>query len=454
MTAAICRLKAVLEIPAQLTPPQDPSEPVTIDYGVTAAPNSLERLFDDASVETVTQDDGGNLVRAVVLRSGMTTTSMVTRPPGPAGNERSAYDAAWLSAPDKPLAARPRAEGRFVDLFAGCGGLSVGIDEACRALGIEARHVLANDLDPEILAIYAANFPETEIIAAPIEALLDGDIGSKPTLAERRLKRLVGRVDLVAGGPPCQGHSDLNNHTRNDDPKNDLYLRMARFCEVIRPTHVIIENVPGVERDRRGAAHLTRAILQSLGYSIDSGTIDASRLGVAQRRKRNFTIASLAVAPSIAQAVSDIEVPERSLRWAIEDLQDKSDLTVFDEPPSPNALTRKRIDYLFDRKLHDLPDSQRPDCHRLKQHSYVSMYGRLHWDRPAPTITTGFGTIGRGRFIHPSRRRTITPHEAARIQFFPDFYRFPTTKRTLLQTVIGNAVPPKLGYAVALHLLR
>jgi DNA (cytosine-5)-methyltransferase 1 len=427
---------------------------MTIDSGMAAAPRPLERLFEDAPVEAVTQDDDGNLVRTVVLRNGMSPTSILSPPSGPVDNARSAYDAAWLSAPGKPLAVRPRAEARFVDLFAGCGGLSVGIDEACRALGIKARHVLANDLDPEVLSIYAANFPGTEIIAAPIETLLDGEIGSKPTLAERRLKRLVGKVDLVAGGPPCQGHSDLNNHTRNDDPKNDLYLRMARFCEVIRPTHVIIENVPGVERDRRGAAHRTRALLQSMGYSMDSGTIDASRIGVAQRRKRNFTIASLAIEPSISQAVADLAVPQRDLHWAIGDLRDSRSIPVFDEPPSPNATTRKRIDYLFDEDLHDLPDSQRPDCHRLKSHSYVSMYGRLHWDLPAPTITTGFGTIGRGRYLHPDRRRTITPHEAARIQFFPDFYTFPSTKRTLLQTVIGNAVPPKLGYAVALHLLR
>lgn len=75
----------------------------------------------------------------------------------------------------------------------------------------------------------------------------------------------------------------------------------------------------------------------------------------------------------------------------------------------------------FENNLFELPNSERPDCHRLKPHSYKSVYGRMYWDRPAPTITRGFGSTGQGRFVHSLLKRTITPHEAARIQFFPDF---------------------------------
>ena len=128
--------------------------------------------------------------------------------------------------------------------------------------------------------------------------------------------------------------------------------------------------------------------------------------------------------------------------------------SAFDSAPQPNATSRERIAFLFENDLHELPDSERPDCHRLKAHTYTSVYGRLYWDRPAPTITTGFGTMGRGRYVHPSEARTITPHEAARIQGFPDFFSFGKGSRTLLQKLIGNAVPPKMGYAVGLHLLR
>jgi DNA (cytosine-5)-methyltransferase 1 len=140
--------------------------------------------------------------------------------------------------------------------------------------------------------------------------------------------------------------------------------------------------------------------------------------------------------------------------WAIADLISSKSESMFDSSPRLAAVTSDRIDYLFDRGLHDLPDSERPDCHRLKRHSYVSVYGRMHADRPAQTVTTGFGTMGRGRYVHPTERRTITPHEAARIQFFPDFFTFGDAGRSLLQKTIGNAVPPKMGYALGLHLLR
>ena len=105
--------------------------------------------------------------------------------------------------------------------------------------------------------------------------------------------------------------------------------------------------------------------------------------------------------------------------------------------------------YLFDKRLYDLPNSRRPDCHRDGDHSYVSMYGRLHWHKPAQTITTGFGSMGQGRYVHPARRRTITPHEAARLQTFPDWFDFgDQTSPTELAKMIGNAVPPLLMLAL------
>ncbi len=410
-------------------------------------------LFDLRDVETFITDHDSTK-RCVLLRSG---EEIISELPGVLTGQATphyAFDKAWLTLANRPFTPSSRPPVRVVDLFAGCGGLSVGVEEACRAVGRSTEHVLANDLDPEILEIYGRNFPEAELVAGPVESLLDGEVRSAETSTERRLRTSLGEIDLLIGGPPCQGHSALNNHTRHNDPKNDLYLRMARFCEVIRPTHVIIENVPGVERDAHGAARLTRIRLEELGYAVASGTIDASTIGVAQRRKRNFTLGSLLITPNFANAASDLRVDPRTVRWAIDDLVQCSSSSVFDSAPTPSSTNRGRMDLLFNQDIFDLPDAYRPDCHRLKQHSYVSVYGRMHWDRPAQTITTGFGSMGRGRFVHPSKRRTITPHEAARIQSFPDFYNFGSDKRTLLQTVIGNAVPPKLGYVIALHLLR
>ncbi len=105
--------------------------------------------------------------------------------------------------------------------------------------------------------------------------------------------------------------------------------------------------------------------------------------------------------------------------------------------------------------IHDLPDRLHPACHRLKEHSYHSVYGRLFWDKPAQTITSGFGCMGQGRYVHPKEPRTITPHEAARLQFIPDFFQFGSdVPRTVLAEMIANAVPLKLTYCLPLELLR
>ena len=364
------------------------------------------------------------------------------------------FDLAWLTSSSPPQASASGPTIRIVDLFAGCGGLSVGIAEACRALELNAHTVLANDFDSETLEVYGLNFPEAELIHGPIEELLDSNCGEPLSASELQLKKKLGHIDLVIGGPPCQGHSDFNNHTRNADPKNALYLKMARFSEVVNPNHVIIENVPGIQRDKSKSAEKTWKILEKLGYKVDSGVIDASHLGVAQRRRRSITLASRAIAPNIKVAVSDLTVDERPATWAIGDLESIESDAVFDTATVPSSENARRINYLFEQGIWELPDSERPDCHRLKPHTYEAVYGRMYADKPAPTITTGFGSNGRGRFVHPNLPRTLTPHEAARIQFFPDFYDFGTTTRTKLHRMIGNAVPAKLGYALGIHLLR
>jgi DNA (cytosine-5)-methyltransferase 1 len=125
--------------------------------------------------------------------------------------------------------------------------------------------------------------------------------------------------------------------------------------------------------------------------------------------------------------------------------------------PVLSAENLIRIKYLFDHDLDDLPNHVRPDCHK-EGTTYKSVYGRMRWDLPAPTITTGFLSPGRGRYVHPRQQRVITPHEAARIQFFPDTYSFTgaypeAPSRNLLSKWIGDAVPPLLGYAAAMPLM-
>lgn len=359
----------------------------------------------------------------------------------------------WLTCKSRPQATTTRGDIRVVDLFCGCGGLTLGISEACRALGYNFVPVLAADMAPTALKLYKKNFSPEFTISDPIEKHIDSEIGAPLSENEKAFKSMVGNVDILIGGPPCQGNSDLNNHTRRNDPRNLLYLRMIRCVEIIRPKFLIIENVPGVKHDAHNVVDVANNELHKLGYNVDSSTIHMSEIGIPQKRKRFFLIASREKEVSITRAISFHKTEEKPVSWAIDDLLDLKSTEVFDSPANSSVANKKRIDYLFDNDVYDLPNSERPDCHRLKKHSYTSVYGRMYWNMPSPTITGGFGSNGQGRFVHPKCRRTLTPHEAARIQFFPDYFSFEDVKRRELQQIIGNAVPSKASYILGIEFL-
>jgi DNA (cytosine-5)-methyltransferase 1 len=229
---------------------------------------------------------------------------------------------------------------------------------------------------------------------------------------------------------------------------------MARCAEILEAEHVIIENVPGVLHDKGNVVKRTTSRLLEMGYLVSSSVLDATRIGVPQMRRRHFLVASRQVSLDFEALETLHGCPTRPVSWAIGDLLDLQSQSTFDTGARHQAVNVARIDYLFDNDLYDLPDAQRPDCHRLKAHAYKAVYGRMHWDQPAPTVTRGFGSTGQGRFVHPLRRRTLTPHEAARVQFFPDSFRFADLGRRTLQELIGNAVPCKLAFVIVLELLR
>lgn len=340
---------------------------------------------------------------------------------------------------------------RVVDLFAGGGGLTLGAAEAARRVGLGTNVVLAVDNDDAAADVYALNFPAANLDRSDVGKLFDGVLGAASTSAERKLAKKIGPVDLLVAGPPCQGHSDLNNHTRRKDPRNALYLRSARAAEVLLPTYVVVENVPAVRHDKGKVVASATAALEAAGYTVASAVLDLIRFGVPQKRRRHILIAVLGKLVDPA-ALLDMYSPcdsheQRSVRWAIADLVDRDSSEGPDSPSVPTDTNKKRMQWLIDEGEYDLPNPMRPKCHRDNEdHSYNAMYGRLNWDDPAPTITTGFGSMGQGRFVHPAVARTLTPHEAARLQTLPDFFDLDTKKgRGAWATVIGNAVPPLLG---------
>jgi len=358
---------------------------------------------------------------------------------------------------------RPVSHGDFpvitaADVFSGCGGMSLGLQEAARRAGFRLRTVLAIDSDPQVAEIYKRNIDD-KIKITDVSTLLDGRLGDAPTSRERQLATLAGAVQILQGGPPCQGHSDLNNHTRRRDPKNSLYLSMVRATEILQPDVVVIENVTAVQWDRSDVVGTATKIFETLGYTVEARVLDLGAAGVPQRRRRFIQLASKNSNVDPA-AILDLFVagwgdhPARTVRWAIEDLLNIRSRGVFDTPSNKSKNNAARMAFLFESGRYNLPNDQRPHCHKDGDHSYMSVYGRLRWDRPAQTITTGFGSMGQGRYVHPQRRRTITPHEAARLQTFPDWFDFgKNTPRGVLARAIGNAVPPLLMVELGRHLV-
>ena len=372
--------------------------------------------------------------------------------------EKCDADAEFLKSEPLPPVDESLPKLGIVDLFSGCGGLSLGIQRAAHELGYSLDVRLAVDSDQVATDVYRSSFPDARIECKEIEDVFDGEFGKPLTEAESELQHEVGQLDILLSGPPCQGHSNLNNHTRRDDERNGLYLYIGRAAEALKPSVVIAENVPTVTRDVRKSVQKTVERLEEYGYDVGQGVVDLWKLGVPQKRRRHVAIAVTQGIVDPQTIIEDLKSPicehaPRNVGWAIGDLKDEERAGLFDSPSTPQPHTTTRIDWLFDNDEFDLPNEHRPICHQT-EHSYTAMYGRMRWDKPAQTVTTGFNSMGQGRYVHPCRRRVITPHEAARLQMLPDYVDFGSVRtRKNLSKLIGNAVPPSLTFELGKRLI-
>jgi DNA (cytosine-5)-methyltransferase 1 len=353
---------------------------------------------------------------------------------------------------------------RVADLFCGSGGLTHGLKLAARSLGVNVEVLLAADSDDQALQLYQANHGAVVPWARNVDELVDFKVdgrghdatwGTRPSLLDAGLGSLLGELDILVAGPPCQGHSNLNNKTRRKDSRNLLYLTTVAVAVATKAKLCIIENVPDVINDAHDVVETAHALLHKEGYSVDAKVLSADDFGVPQRRRRHFLVAvrGLGYDVDVAQMAEALKASPVTVNDAIKDLAKLRSKDFFDTVSVLSQENVDRINYLHDKDVDDLPDRLRPDCHK-DGHTYPSVYGRIRGGEPAQTITTGFLTPGRGRFVHPTERRTITPHEAARLQSFPDGYAFaaPGTpgSRATFAKVIGDAVPPLLGRAVSI----
>lgn len=325
---------------------------------------------------------------------------------------------------------RKRAKLIAIDLFSGCGGLTLGLKRAGYSV------VAAVENEPLACSTFRSNHKKT--------LLVEGDI--RTVDGRKLLDRLgldVGELDLVAGCPPCQGFSTLR--TRNGgrkirEPMNDLVFEFLRIVEETSPRAVMMENVPGLAVDRR--IEKVRRRLVTLGYQCKVAVFDAVDFGVPQKRKRMIFVGLKGVSPEFAE-------PKRRLRTV---------RGVIDRLPVPgNGIDPlhdyevRRAEYVLDLikaipknggSRTDLPKDRQLECHKRIE-GFRDIYGRMSWERPAPTITGGCINPSKGRFLHPEQDRAITLREAAMLQGFPRSYRFDMSRgRYPTAQMIGNAFPP------------
>ncbi|QFZ17107.1 DNA cytosine methyltransferase [Saccharothrix syringae] len=343
-----------------------------------------------------------------------------------------------------------------IDLFAGCGGMTSGF----AAAGGYAP-VMAVEWDLHAAATYAANFGEDHMRWT--------DIASVPDSA-------IPEVDVVVGGPPCQGFSNLGSRDVND-PRNSLWREYLRFVRRAKPSVFVIENVD------RFLSSTEFALLQAEteGYELSAGILLAADFGVPQRRRRAIVIGSRVgriplPAPTHPRGrwhtVRDVlrGLPEQPLTTALPKCEVeffgrvlpgrfKSPDLHIGRNPTPLSVQRYRLIPPGGGRF-DLPPELLPRCWREKKTGTTDVMGRMRWDEPSLTIRTEFYKPEKGRYLHPQWEdgpdghrvdRPITHLEAARLQSFPDDFEWCGTKIEVARQ-IGNAVPPLLARAIADHI--
>lgn len=339
-----------------------------------------------------------------------------------------------------------------IDLFCGAGGFSAGL--------VRSGFNVVGAIDSWDVAIrtYRRNFNH-KVVQADLSAWTSGDLWRGLGLAPFQL-------DLVVGGPPCQGFS-VQRIGPDRDERNNLVLEFARHVAELAPRMFIMENVPGLlgKRGRELVSRFESAVLAA-GYEFISVVVDASSYGVPQVRRRVFYCGWR---PGETRPFS-FPRPTHDVSARVTVMQSIGDLPpAWDGIPPPGAdplHRRMRLSPMNLRRLQaippgggmqDLPIELRVDCHKEGAdrigHRYV--YGRLDPSTPASTITARFDSFTRGRFAHPYEHRNITLREGARLQTFDDRFTFEGTQEQVA-AMIGNAVPPRMaevvGRAVAVHL--
>ena len=328
---------------------------------------------------------------------------------------------------------------KAIDFFCGGGGMTCGLRQA----GINV--IAGVDIDKEAKETYEYNNPGTSFIETDIQNL-------QSNFFEHKFG--VNKYDdslILVGCSPCQFYSIINTSRIESIKTKDLLINFARFVEYYRPGYVLVENVPGILTNKQSIWPEFHKKLQDLGYSnIVYGIIDMSHYGVPQSRRRFSLIATrldvdihLPYADDKQALLIDFIGESNGFPKIKAGHKDTSDFNHTVAGLSNICLRRlnktkhdggSRLDWANDPELQLRCFIGKDDC-------FKDSYGRMWWNKPAPTITTKFFSISNGRFGHPCEDRAISLREGATLQTFPKNYTFKSKSIATTARLIGNAVP-------------
>ena len=338
---------------------------------------------------------------------------------------------------------------KAVDFFSGAGGLTNGL----RAAGIDV--IAGVDIDSSCKETFEFNndgavFLERDITNySPKELARDLGIGKKDNSM------------VFAGCAPCQFWSVIQTSKEKSKKTKNLILDFQKFVEYFTPGFVVVENVPGISSKPESPMGKFIQALEDMDYSVECGVTDMSLYGVPQRRRR-FTL--------LASRVSEITLPEpTSERATVREFlgtkngfpkiragrRDKTEFLHTSASLSDKNLKRLRKTPKDggDRSGWQNDETLQIPCYASGEKKFYDTYGRMWWDRPAPTITTKFFSISCGRFAHPEEDRAISLREGAILQTFPKDYRFVSDNIGSVAKMIGNAVPPAFAEIIGKQLI-
>ncbi len=342
-------------------------------------------------------------------------------------------------------------EPTVIDLFAGVGGLSLGFEME----GFDI--LLANEFDQSIATAYKENHKSTNVVVGDITSL---DLS-------KVFGEYVNKIDVVIGGPPCQGFSQKGKRKTINDERNFLFKHYVEVVKFVKPKYFVMENVPNLLTAEKGFfLNEIKGLFKGYGYSIRYGILNAADYGVPQNRRRAIIIGKYLATPpelplpckqkvTIWDAISDLAYLESGEGEFEQEYRNspKSDYEKKMRKGSKilyNHMATKHSALALERLSLIPPNAGKeilPKEHITKS-VYSGTWSRMKQNDVAVTITTRFDTPSSGKFTHPFLNRAITVREAARLQSFPDTFKFIGSKMSQMKQV-GNAVPPLLARKIA-----